>query len=193
MKILFVGNSYTYFNDMPAKFLALCNESGVDAEVWSVTKGGYSFAHYLSEENEKGIEFRTRLAERRYDYIVLQDQSVRPAEHTESFLESAHKLCAMVRENGATPVFYQTWGRREGSEVLEKHGWTHAEMHALLKAAYTRAAEENGAELVYAGDAFRRAYADGIEVYHTDGTHPSDAGSGVIARAFFDTLCAPKK
>ena len=67
MKILFLGNSYTYFNDMPAKLLALCNESGVDAEVWSVTKGGYSFAHYLSEENEKGIEFRTRLSERAYE------------------------------------------------------------------------------------------------------------------------------
>ena len=193
MKILFLGNSYTYFNDMPAKFLALCNESGVDAEVWSVTKGGYSFAHYLSEENEKGIEFRTRLSERAYDYIVLQDQSVRPAEHTDAFLESARKLCAMVRENGAVPVFYQTWGRREDSEVLKSHGWTHAEMHALLKSAYTQAANENDARIVYAGDAFRLAYADGIDVYHTDGTHPSDAGSEVIARAFFGTLCADKK
>ncbi len=190
MKILFVGNSYTYFNDMPAKFLELCNENGIGAKVWSVTRGGYSFAHYLSEENEKGIEFRARLSERAYDYVVLQDQSVRPAEHTESFLESSRRLCRMVKENGAIPVFYQTWGRREGSEVLEKHGWTHAEMHALLKDAYTRAAEENGARIVYAGDAFRAAYADGVEVYHPDGSHPSDEGSKVIAKAFFDVLCA---
>ncbi|MBQ2732669.1 MAG: SGNH/GDSL hydrolase family protein [Clostridia bacterium] len=193
MKILFVGNSYTYFNDMPAKLLALCNENGIEAEIRSVTRGGYSFAHYLSEENEKGIEFRAALADCKYDYIVLQDQSVRPAEHTEAFLESARRLCDMVRKNGAVPVFYQTWGRREGSEVLEKHGWTHAEMHALLRNAYVRAAEENGARTVFAGDAFRAAYAEGVDVYHPDGSHPSDAGSAVIAKAFFDAVCAPKK
>ncbi len=193
MKILFVGNSYTFFNDMPSKFLALCTENGIEAEVWSVTRGGYSFAHYLSEENEKGIEFRTRLAERSYDYIILQDQSVRPAEHTDAFLESARRLCDMVKENGAVPVFYQTWGRKEGSEVLEKHGWTHAEMHALLKDAYLRAAKENGARIVCAGDAFRCAYANGIDVYHPDGSHPSDEGSAVIAKAFFDALSGTEK
>ncbi len=193
MKILFVGNSYTFFNDMPGKFFELCKENGIEAEVWSVTKGGYSFAHYLSEENEKGIEMRERLSERSYDYIVLQDQSVRPAEHTDAFIDSARKLSAMAKENGAVPVFYQTWGRREGSEVLEKHGWTHVEMHALLKDAYTRAAEENGALVVYAGDALRAAYAEGIDVYHPDGSHPSDEGSKVIAKAFFDALCRTEK
>jgi hypothetical protein len=193
MKILFVGNSYTYFNDMPGKFSELCKSNGIDAEIWSVTKGGYSFAHYLSEENEKGIEFRARLSERKYDYIVLQDQSVRPAEHSESFLESARKLCDMVRENGAVPVFYQTWGRREGSEVLENHGWSHADMHALLKDSYVRAAKENGAQVVFAGDALRAAYAEGVDVYHLDGSHPSDAGSAVVAKAFFDALCVREK
>ena len=193
MKILFVGNSYTYFNDMPSKFRELCAENGVDAEVWSVTKGGYSFAHYLSEENEKGMEFRARLAERTYDYVVLQDQSVSPAEHTEAFLERARVLCAMVRENGAVPVFYQTWGRREGSEVLEKHGWSHDVMHTLLKNAYTDAAKENYARIVYAGDALRAAYANGVDVYHPDGSHPSEDGSKVVARAFFEALCDSKK
>lgn len=188
MKILFVGNSYTYFNDMPQLFLALCKEHGKTVETDSVTRGGYSFAHYLSDGNDKAAELRAKLAENMYDYIVLQEQSVRPAAHTESFLADAARMCKLVRENGATPLFYQTWGRREGSEVLEKNGWTHGEMHLLLKEAYLRAGEENSAGVVLAGDAFRAAYAEGTEVYHPDGSHPSAEGSAVVARAFYDAI-----
>lgn len=192
MKILFVGNSYTFFNDMPALFAELCKENGVDVQVDSVTRGGYSFAHYVSEENEKGIELRTKLAENSYDYIILQEQSVRPAESPETFLDGARRLCDMVRENGAKPVFYQTWGRREDNKTLSDHGWTRDEMHAMLKASYVRAAEENDAQLVYAGDAFDAAYRAGEAVYHNDGTHPSAVGSAVIARAFYDALFGGK-
>ena len=192
MKILFVGNSYTYFNDMPSLFAGICKENGVDVRVDAVTKGGYSFAHYVSEENEKGIELRAKLAENSYDYIILQEQSVRPAESPDTFLDGARRLCAMVRENGAKPVFYQTWGRREDHKVLADHGWTRDEMHAMLKASYVRAAEENAALLVYAGDAFDAAYRAGEEVYHNDGTHPSAVGSAVVARAFYDALFGNK-
>ena len=41
MKILFIGNSYTYFNDMPGLFEKECEKNGVTADVDSVTAGGY--------------------------------------------------------------------------------------------------------------------------------------------------------
>ena len=40
MKILFIGNSYTYYNDMPALLESLMCENGYDAKIHSVTKGG---------------------------------------------------------------------------------------------------------------------------------------------------------
>ena len=37
MRVLFIGNSHTYFNDMPALFAAFCRQSGVDMEVTMLT------------------------------------------------------------------------------------------------------------------------------------------------------------
>ena len=37
MKVLFIGNSYTYFNDLPALFCRICQKNGYEAEADSVT------------------------------------------------------------------------------------------------------------------------------------------------------------
>lgn len=42
MNILFIGNSYTYYNDMPKMLESLARAAGFYAEVASVTKGGYT-------------------------------------------------------------------------------------------------------------------------------------------------------
>jgi len=190
MKVLFIGNSYTYFNDLPAMFAEICAAHGVTAEVDSVTRGGYTLRHYLTEGNEKAAEAESKLSENKYDYVVLQEQSVRPAKDPEQFLSAAALLCERIRKNGAVPVFYQTWGRRDDSKVLEENGWTHEQMQDLLRGAYEKAAKDNCAVLVYAGDAFHRAYRgeQGSSVYADDGTHPSAIGTRVVAEEFYNVL-----
>ena len=48
MKILFIGNSATYFNDMPtAIFAPMCEAAGYDVEVTAITKGGYCLAGHV--------------------------------------------------------------------------------------------------------------------------------------------------
>lgn len=43
---LFIGNSYTYYNDMPKLFETLCRENGKDVTAYSVTKGGRELRRY---------------------------------------------------------------------------------------------------------------------------------------------------
>lgn len=62
MNILFIGNSYTYFNDMPATLEALAQAAGQDAKVFSVTKGGYTLASLASDDNEHGARVSAMLA-----------------------------------------------------------------------------------------------------------------------------------
>ena len=52
MKILFVGNSYTYYNDMPKLLEGLANANGHPAEVFAVTKGGRKLHQHLDVEDE---------------------------------------------------------------------------------------------------------------------------------------------
>ena len=145
MRVLFIGNSYTFFNDMPGLFARECGKRGVQCSADSVTSGGYTLAHFVSENNEYGIRVRELLRGERYDYVVLQEQSVRPASHPGTFLKSVRELVPMIRENGASPVLYETWGRADGADVLEENGWDHETMQEKLTEAYEAAAAESGA------------------------------------------------
>ena len=188
MRVLFIGNSYTYFNDMPKMFVMECERRGAVCSADSVTAGGYTLAHFVSDDNEYGVKAKELLRGQRYDYVVLQEQSVRPASNPETFLGSVRSLIPLIRDNGATPVMYETWGRADGSEVLTAHGWDHETMQDRLTAAYEAAAAEHGAVLVRAGERFHEAYRRGEPVFDPDGSHPSEYGSRLIAACFADAL-----
>ena len=162
---------------MPELFRKECEDNGVKAEVDSVTAGGYMLSQFLSDEDEHAQRLKRLFEEKRYDYVVLQEQSVKPAVDTEAFLKDASELAAK-------PVLYETWGRADGSKTLSDLGLTHDEMQDKLRAAYETAAKRTGAILVYAGDAFHKAYREGKDVFDPDGSHPSPYGSQIIAEEF---------
>lgn len=190
MKILFIGNSYTYYHNMTNKLQTLCNENGIDAEISELTAGGYSLAHFASENNEKGIELRKLISENKYDIIVLQEQSVIPAAEPQKLMNNAEKLAKVLECTGAKLVFYETWARRDGEETLIKNSWTHEEMQEKLRTSYENAAKALNAGLCRAGEVFSKAYRNGVgdAMYEADGSHPSDVGSKLIAECFFDCL-----
>ncbi len=190
MKILFIGNSYTYYNKMPSTFATLCAERGQNVEVDSVTSGGYSLSSYLEPTDIYADRIAKKLSEERYDIVVLQEQSVRPAIEPERYFAACRILADRIAKNGAELLIYQTWGRRDGHPVLEKLGMTHEQMHEALKTAYEKIADELDAKVVYAGDALHRAYRGpaGDAVYHTDGTHPGPLGSQIVAEAFYEAI-----
>ena len=187
-RVLFIGNSYTYFNDLPALFAAVCAENGVAAEAECVAAGDYSFARFLDPADEYGKVVSDKLAAGGYDFVVLQEYSHVPASDPARFLDGAAKLAAKVKKSGAAPVFYEVWAHADHNHVLADFGWTHEEEQELLRAAYERAAAENGAILVRAGERFSKAYRAGEDVFDPDGSHPSESGSRLVADEFYRTL-----
>ena len=176
---------------MPKKFESICRDRGIDVEVSSIVKGGYTLQSFLTESDNYAYRFRRALGKTNFDYVVIQEQSVRPASHPERFFSAAKTICDAVKANGAIPVFYATWGRRDGNEMLAKYSWKKSEdMLALLREAYTEAAIRNDALIAYVGDAMLEAYRGeaGSAVYHQDGSHPSAVGSAIAANTIFDTI-----
>lgn len=188
MKVLFIGNSYTYVNDLPSVFVRVCAEHGTEASADLVAAGGYTLAHYVSDANEQAKRLRVLTAENKYDFIVLQEQSVRPASNPETFFKSLEELLKLLEPNGAKPVLYETWGRADGSETLTSNGWTHEAMQERLFSAYSKAAKKYGCILVPAGEAFSKAYRSGTAVFQEDGSHPSPEGTRVAAEAIFEAI-----
>lgn len=191
--ILFIGNSYTYYNDMPQVFFAnAAKAAGYDrVTVDAVTKGGYYLEAHADERDEIGALVEQALQEKRYDYVVLQEQSVIPASDPERFFRAARAITEKVRKNGAKPVFYCTWGRKTGHPMLSEINMTHDSMTQALKASYTSIAKALDGPVAYVGSAFHEiytAYGDTIDVYHPDFTHPSPIGSYLAALTIFGTI-----
>ena len=187
MRILFIGNSHTYFNDLPGVFRAICRDRGRDVETDSVTKGGYTFAHFLSEKNETGRQVRARLAGPRYDYVVLQEQTVYPITAPHTFRRGAARLCELVRENGAVPVLYATWAYQKDGKQLQKFGIDYDEMYRKMHEAYAEAAEKNHTLLADVGSAFYEK-TETENLFNDDGSHPNEAGSNLAAETIAEVI-----
>lgn len=186
MNILFIGNSYTFFNKMPETLEALARSAGLDVTVMSVTKGGYTLEQLASDENEHGARVSAMLmGDVKFDRIILQEQSVRPAASRDAFFGGVEAMLDKIHkyQAGAEVVLYETWGRKAGHAVLAEHGWTTEEMYALLHESYSAAARKFGLRVSPVGAAFERVRRErpDIELYANDLTHPSPEGSYLAA------------
>ena len=117
VRVLFVGNSLTYFNDMPAMIRELAAAGGQLPFV-SVqeTPGGCT----LEQHWASGRAVRL-LDEARWNYVVLQEQSQRPSWsklRARQMYPYARLFCTRIREAGANPVFFLTWGGARATRTI---------------------------------------------------------------------------
>ena len=79
--ILFIGNSYTFYNKMPTEIFAKIAEAeGYTLDIDSVTKGGYTLEKFADPTDEYGAKVESALSgDKKYDFVILQEQSLRPA------------------------------------------------------------------------------------------------------------------
>ncbi len=197
MRVLFVGNSYTFYNEMPTIFQNLVEENGVEIQVDSVTKGGRQLASNFNPENEEAKLLRQYLSQNHYDVCFLQEQSVKPVLQPELFVQSVKDTFDLLRPSCSRVILYETWGRKEGSTKLEKLGMTSGDMTLHLARAYQKAADAIGSVCSRVGLAFRRvsdSHSE-IELFQPDLSHPSYEGSCLAAICHYKTVFGslPKK
>lgn len=190
-KILFVGNSYTYYNDMPQQIFApKAAAAGLSAEVTAVTKGGWTLSKFADPEDEEGKRLRAVVAGQHYDYVVLQEQSCRPVVNSEKFFEGVAGVKELLSKQADRFFLYATWGRKPGNEKLQELGLTNEEMTEQLAAAYEEAGKRFDMPVAHAGKAFAdyRAKNPDVELYNPDGSHPSEKGSEIAAETILATI-----
>ena len=195
MKILFVGNSYTYFNDMPKLLEQLMQANGHPAEVIWVTKGGRKLFQNLELEDETAEKLKAVAdGSHHFDAVFLQEQSYLPVVDYELFAKGVRGTAELLRPYTDRFIMYQTWGRRDDHPLLAERGWTHEGMADDLADAYGRVAEEIGAAVSPVGRAFTRVYRSHpeIELYKEDRYHPSYIGSCLAAITHYEALLGEK-
>ena len=166
MRILFIGNSHTYYNDLPAILQRIAREDGYEVEVTMIAHGGWYLRQHVAEPD---VPFNIRYG--RYDYVVLQEHS-HPFDCIEDYREAAATLVQWIREAGSEPVIYATWARK--AEEPEQ---------ARMNQVNRELAESLGAILAPVGEnwwGYMRSQPD-IEMYAEDGAHASPRGSEFAA------------
>lgn len=194
LNILFIGNSYTYYNDMPtALFRPIAQAAGYEVKVTALTEGGHHLWEFASEQDAQGAALRALLKSTwmKYDIVVLQEQSNTPISNPARFYTGVRDLYELIKAHNANAemVLYATWGYQTGHENLTKYGKTTQEMEMKLRAAYTAIGEELNIPVAYAGAGMTYALEhSSVGLYNADRTHPSLAGSAIAAWTIFSTV-----
>lgn len=178
-KILFVGNSFTFYNNgLHNHYSALIRSSGREFGAPRVTRILAISGGHLPE-HRGGLT--SMLESQDWDVVVLQGHSSGPIGDAtaEPFRIAAREYSAMIREHGARPVFFMTWAYEGKPEMTD-----------ALNQAYFSIASELDAEVVPVGLAFERATAarPDIKLRIEDGKHPTLAGTYLAACTFYAML-----
>lgn len=167
IRVLFIGNSLTYYNDMPMLVKRRLDEEGYNCQVTMLAHPGWFLSQHVEDPEAKfNILFGG------YDYVVLQDHA-HPFDPENKFFEAIRALTGWIKEVGATPVIYLTWAQKNKPEAQQRM----TDAHKLI-------AEETGSLLAHVGDdwwSYMSSWPD-LEMYAEDGAHPSPAGSDFAAK-----------
>lgn len=186
LAVLFVGNSYSF--GVPRAFSNLAAEHGRKVRVGHSTNSRWSLAIHAGDRGTL-----RKIREGKWDVVVLQEHSEIPAmsagRRAKVMFQPLRILVTEVRNSGAVPLLYQTWGRRDG----EKGVW-HDDFHAMntrLRKGYQAAARDaGGLVIVPVGDAWEREISAGRGegLFREDGSHPAPRGDALTAEVFYQTL-----
>lgn len=172
LRVLFIGNSYTYGNDLPGLIKQLLPARGIKLEHESVTPGGATLEKQWADGKALAA-----IRKQKWDYVVLQEQSMRPFRDREAMFKAARLLHAEIVKTGAKTLLYETWAAKASPDEQPK-----------LTDAYEMLGRELGATVVPAGEAWKKAIAAGFELHGSDGRHPNRRGSYLAACLFVATL-----
>jgi hypothetical protein len=173
MKILFIGNSHTYFNDMPALLLRIYAANKKPAEVAMLAHGGKGLDFHLAEK-----EARFNILYGGYDIVVLQ-HNAHPMRDIEVMRQSAIGMNELIQRVNAKTMLYMTWTERENEAG-----------QPFMTDVYLKLGRDIGADVAPVGVAwwrFHHAHPE-VELYNQDGKHASEAGSLLAAYTFFSAL-----
>ena len=173
IRVLFVGNSYTYYWNMPLQVTLMADSLGKKVFTKQSTVGSSNLEEHWKGERE--TQTRAIIEQGDWDFVVLNNHSLSAKDTPESFREYGLKFAKLIKQTGAKPVFYMTWPRKHNRLMLK-----------TISESYREIANASAAELVAVGELWNKSISLHPEknLYARDESHPSPQGSYLAALAF---------
>ncbi|MBK8232107.1 MAG: SGNH/GDSL hydrolase family protein [Candidatus Eisenbacteria bacterium] len=166
-RVLFLGNSLTYTNDLPGMVEALALASGIAIETDEITTGGYGLIdHWNIPARREAVRTGN------YDVVILQQGPSSLPESRDLLREWTVQWEPDIRAGGARPGLYAVWPDD-----------TRLFAFPAVSESYRLAAEDVDGLFFPAGDGWLETWKQRPDaaLYGPDGFHPSLAGSYVAA------------
>ncbi|MGL1934021.1 MAG: carbohydrate-binding protein [Fibrobacterales bacterium] len=180
-RALFVGNSYTFYNNMPELVEAMVRSEGYEVDIERSTKPGawWDFHDDASEAVTLNL-----IEKGNYDVVIIQNNS-KSSLDAERFLSHGAVLVDAIKASGARALLYMTWGREvyNAADGIDQD---------TISAMYQALAIQESIAAVPVGEIWQGVRdadaALGNDLFTDDGSHPSALGSYFIAMTFFRYL-----
>lgn len=176
-KVLFIGNSYTYFWNLPQVVAEMATEKDLPLTTRQSTSGGTNLGQHW--RGERQLRSKPLIEQGNFDAVVLQDFSMQAVDHPDSMLYYGALFGELIKSKGAQPYVYMTWSR-------EWDPYT----QAAITEKYRELAAKIKARVVPVGLAWQRAHElrPDLPLFFDDGSHPSPLGTYLSACVFFGVL-----
>jgi hypothetical protein len=193
-RVLFIGNSYIFTNNMPDILSQLAASLGDTLIYDQSTPGGYTLQAHSTDANTLA-----KIYAQQWDVVIIQEQSQRPSfppsQVATDTYPYAHFLDSLVHDNNACSetMFMMTWGYKNG-DPMNCGGYpivcTYQGMQQRLRESYMEMAQDNNANCAPVGAAWKvtRDSFPGIELYSGDNSHPVVAGSYLEACVLYASI-----
>lgn len=191
---LFIGNSYTYVNNLPqmVEQLALANGDTL------ITDASYPGGHTLELHTTNSTTL-SKISAQSWDFVIMQEQSQKPSFPPSQVAQEVYPFAATLtqaikaNDSCTEPVFYMTWGRKYGDQTncqFYPPLCTYQGMQQRLRQSYLQMGKDNKATVAPVGIAWKNSIAadSNLNLYSSDNSHPSLAGTYLAACTFYATL-----
>jgi hypothetical protein len=188
--VLFIGNSFTFYNNTPGLFKAIAESKGKTVYTDTAVTGGKDLKYHSGRERTYML-----IKSRKWDYIVLQGHSnefAQPDFKVDSLTYPyAKKIIDSIRTYSSCSriLFYMTWGYKNGNQKWKAIA-TYDSMQYRIERQYLRFADKLNTGVSPVGMVWKevRDFNPEINLYQEDLFHPVLTGSYLSACTFYTTI-----
>ena len=183
-KVLFIGNSITYYNNMPQMFRSISNDNGQAVSIAMHAPGGTGIVdHYVNKQLYSLIRSKS------WDIVILQpgsSESAGASYPVNTTIKRARILLdSIYKNNPCTKVFlYEIpYG------IPSSGGYTkYFQIQTMMRDSVTKMADSLHLQMLPAGESFRAYYSTAQNLFlHSsiNNIHPNANGSYLVASTFY--------
>jgi hypothetical protein len=174
-RVLFIGNSLTYFNDLPGTVAGLARSANITIHVASVARPNLALIDHV-EGSSNALEV---IRQEDWNYVVLQQGPSALPLSRDTLVLATQMLATRIQAAGARTALLMVWPESSRFAVFDD-----------VRDSYRAAAADVGGLFLPAGEAWRTAWAADphLPLYGPDGYHPSELGTYLVALVVYEEI-----